>query len=249
MRPKITEENFLEFFWEYVIKNYGQLALNYRDECPYNLDLGNDEMDWKQILTWFSLDRKDHNGMTLLDKFVDLYIDDKRLGTKILQMKSLFYDTFLITRSVDANNIMMLKSTTNGKEYAVEAVGTIIHAYQKGRHFLGRIHPWHEDGTYRLTGIVCVKLSQEDELESKGFITPRIAEQIFQSFQNDYQDRAESITISSSPKSTTLLKNFPAEWVNAICISLKINSELRKKEKIKNCRGFNYSKFPKIFSR
>ena len=61
-------------------------------------------------------------------------------------------------------------------------------------------------------------------------IMPRIAEQIFKSFEDDYQKRAESITISSNPKSTTLLKNFPAEWVNAICTSLKINSQERKRK-------------------
>ena len=233
MRPKITEENFQEFFWDYITQNYGHLISDYRNECPYNLDLDNAEMEWKQILTWFSYDRKDHNGITLLDKFVDQYIDDKRLATKILQMTSLFFDTFLITRSADANNIMMLRSITNRKKYAVETVGLNNDIYQKDRYFMGRIHPWHEDGTHKIIGIASVSQGNDDELARKGFITPRLAEQIFKNLEGDSQKRAESIPISSHLKSATLLKNFPAEWINVICISLKINSKLRKREKIK----------------
>ena len=103
--------------------------------------------------------------MTILDKFVDQYVDDKRLATKILQMTSLFFDTFLITRSANANNIMMLRSITNRKEYAVETVGLNNHIYQKDRYFMGRIHPWREDGTHKIIGIASVSQDRNEELE------------------------------------------------------------------------------------
>ena len=233
MWPKLTEENFLDVFLAYVSDNYVHHISEIENTCPYDLNLGHDDKVWQQVLVWYSCERKDHNGMTILDKFVNNFVDDERFRKKLLQIKDITYDKFLIRKSPDERNIILATSISDGREYAIEIMGTMQHVYTKDRSFEGRIHPWHNDGTYRTLGLLKVMMGEAEQLEKQGVLTLKNTRKLRWMLFGRYQDQAESIAISSKPKSTTLLKQFPRGWINAICISLKINKKLVKKEKIK----------------
>ena len=84
---------------EYVNTLYRDVIPHYYDKCPYDMDLDDDDQRYAQTATWFLYERKNHAGKTILDEFVDKFVDDKKLGTKILQMKNPIHDTFLIEKT------------------------------------------------------------------------------------------------------------------------------------------------------
>lgn len=231
MYPKVTEENFLELLGSYAEWKYGQQIEESYRVCPYDLDFENEDLVYKQILTWFILERNNSSGKTVLDEFVDQFVDDKRLASKILQMKSLVYDTFFIIKK-DAAHRILARSETDGKTYTVEILGE-PEKYIEGRYFTGRIHPWHEDGTYRTTGINKIMFSDEEIFERYGIITPKITGMLYDRMMQEFQDKIESITISPRSKVGPLLKKYPIEWVDGICGLLKIDKKnLKKKDKV-----------------
>ncbi|MFN3654226.1 MAG: hypothetical protein ACK4TO_02735 [Candidatus Nitrosotenuis sp.] len=65
---------------------------------------------YKQILRWFILERKNSSGKTVLDEFVDEFVDDPGLGTKMLQLKNLVHNTFFILKGPDASNRILVES-------------------------------------------------------------------------------------------------------------------------------------------
>lgn len=209
---------------------YGPTLINFYNECPYDLDLDNDELAYKQVLTWFAYDRKNAFGKTIIDEFVNKFVDDKKLRSKILQMKNLTYDTFFIQRSADARNMIRVVAESSGKIFEVEIMGNNPDVYKEGRIFTGRIHPWHEDGTYRVTGITKILVSDEDLFRQHD---THDVDLIFQKMERQFQEKAESITISTTPKAATLLRQLPIEWVDRICDSLYLDMWCVKKEKIK----------------
>ncbi len=56
-------------------------------------------------MTWFAYERKDSSGNTIIDEFVK-FVDDEKIRLKMLRMKNLIHDTFLIHRSANAHNIV-----------------------------------------------------------------------------------------------------------------------------------------------
>lgn len=109
-------------------------------------------------------------GKIALEEFVDEYVYDKGLASKMLQMKELVHDTFFILKEKYRNNRIVARSESSGKTYVVEVIGR-PEMYAAGRYFTGRIHPWHEDGTYRTIGIVKLKMSNEEAFAKYGLIT------------------------------------------------------------------------------
>ena len=158
--PKITEENFLKVLGEYVEKKYGRVIFDYYDSCPYDMDFDNQIQVYKQVMTWFVYERKNHAGKTILDEFVNRFVDDKKLRAKILQMKNITHDLFVIDKPPDANKVMLITSTTNGKKFTVRIKGN-PKTYAKGRLIDGRIHPWDKDGTYQTEGIFKIVIPKD----------------------------------------------------------------------------------------
>ena len=232
--PKVTEENFLDLFADYANWKYSDTVYDYYDVCPYDLDFDSDELVYKQIVTWLMCEKKNLFGKTALDEFVDEFVDDTRLASKILQMKSLVYDTFLVEKAVDANNRMLIRSTSDGRVFTVEMMGSNPSIYSKGRLIIGRIHPWHDNGTYRTTGIFHVIIKEgRDQHEGYRSLNSEMFNNLHQMLERDLQKKAESLTIPSNPTMGPLLKKFPIDWVNGICDSLGIDTQHVKKKKIR----------------
>ena len=231
--PKITEENFLDLFTDYAQWRYSDTVYDYYDACPYSLDFDSDELVYKQIMTWLMYERKNASGRTELDEFVDEFVDDARLASKILRIKNLVYDTFLIERGADASNRMLIRSASDGRVFTVEIMGSNSSVYSKGSIIIGMIHPWHDDGTYRTTGIFHVMVKNRDQHKDYGAPDPEMFGEIRQMMERNLRRREESFTIPSNPTIGPLLNKFPIDWVNGVCDSLGIDKRRVRKEKIR----------------
>ena len=230
MRPNITEENFLEMIGDYARWRYGDTVWDYYDECPYDLDLVNDDLVYKQILTWLSYEKMDSSGNTLVDEFVEKFVDDKKLKRKILQIKNLTYDAFTIRRAADVNKRMVAMAESDGRMFEIEIIGNQPESYTKDSVFIGRIYPWHSDGTYRITGITTIL--PKDMLNKYNITGAGISNEIIQKSKRDLQS-IKSITIPDTPTTKALFKKLPAEWVDEICDSLHIGKRATMNDKIK----------------
>ena len=230
--PRVTEENFYDLLGQYVSQKYGSTLLDFTNACPYDMDFDDEELVHTQVVTWFVCERKNAFGRTVIEEFVDEFIDDEKLGSKILQMKNLVHDTFFIQRSVDARNIILVTAESTGRTFEVEVVVKNPDVYKEGRAFTGRIHPWHEDGTYRMAGIAKILISDEEMFARNSPIMPEMS-RLHKQMLQEFQETAESITVSAKPKAVTLLRKLPIEWVNGICDSLNMDIwRCPKKEKI-----------------
>lgn len=231
MHPRITEDNFPEMLGDYAKWKYGDRVYDYYDACPYDLDFDSDDLVYKQIMTWLAYEKKDSSGRSLIDELVDNFVDDHRLGLKILHAQDLVHDTFFIQRSADHNKRMRVQALSSGKTFEVEVFGRHPENYVAGASFSGMIHPWYDDGTYRTTGIAKLMI---DRKEPGGNLVPPLVtpDMFWKKFAQDFQKKAESITISAMPMARTLLRQFPAEWVDGICDSLDMDSRDTKKRKV-----------------
>ena len=232
MNSKITEDNFIEHLANFVEWKYKNDMLKSYNSCPYDLDLDNDDLIYKQIFTWFVYDRiNTKTGITVLDEFVEQFVkEDGLLASKILQMKELFFDEFKILQRND--DIMIVKAIQKSKVYKVQIIGA-PEIYTKGRYLLGRIHPWYEDGTHRTCGILKIRKSDEEMLHEYGLIIGDVSDMITNRFMHEFQEKAESISITKHSKLVPSLKKYPIEWIDQICISLHLDSKkLKKKQKV-----------------
>lgn len=239
-RPKVTEENCVDLAWQYFLAKYGDEVLDHRDECPYDLNVGSDEFEYKQVATWLLCERKDQLGRTVIDEFVESFVDDPGTASRLLQMKDLVHDTFVMEGPPDRDMVMEVVSESTGEKFAVQMQGASPEIYQMGRAFTGRIHPWYDNGTHRTTGIITIELDGprggggEGGFVARGAITPGMIDMLLEQMRDDLQESAESITITPTSGTRTLLRELPAEWVDGIYDSLRIGRRgLAKREKIR----------------
>ncbi len=111
--------------------------------------------------------------------------------------------------------------------YDVEILETSRFNYKKSRSFTGRIHPWHDDGTHRTTGIIRIFIPNKELLNSLHSLALGSLK-----MQQKFLDKVESIPISTAPKIATLLKQFPVDWVNGIYVSLHLKNGLSKRKRL-----------------
>lgn len=233
MYTKVTDENAHTELWNYTNAKYGARLMDYFSACTLNLDTNNPEFIYKQILTWLIYYKRDPDGRSVIDEFVEQCVDEPDLKTKILRAKDATYEEYIIKRAPDANKIMLVEPKQGGGVLAVEIMGTDQDMYMEGRSFTGTVHPWHENGTHRITGISTILRSDEEMFEKYKFITPGMTDKIFDIMQQDYQKDAESITIAPGSKARTLLVKLPVEWVDGICSALGVGKSRRKRERVK----------------
>ncbi len=219
---QVTEDNFHSLFWRYVTTTYNQQIYNYHNACPYDLDFDDEKLIHIQVMTWYMFERKDEYGKTIVDEFVDMFVDDQRLRAKILQAKNLFYDDFIIQRSADEHGIIQARSKTSNKVFQIEARDNYEN-FAKWVEFSGFIYPWHDDGTHQMTGIITMDYQLHNKLAA---LSPATIEK-------KLQDEMESEVVTIKSRLPTLLKRMPANWINGISVTLDIVNADVKKAKIK----------------
>lgn len=230
---EVTEDNFLSLLWSYADEKYGeQVRRSYRD-CPYDLEFNNNEnLTYKHARTWFVLERKNPSGTTVLDEFVDKFVDDALLASNIRQMKELKYGVFAALERPDKYDMLDVRDS-NGRTFRLQ-VTPGASMIGPGWSIQSMVHPWYEDGTYRVTGAVAIFQSERDAppADPDTDLAGRLPSWFIRRFYAD-QKKVESITITPESRCDTLLKKLPKGWVDWMFISLKIKKKaVVKKEKI-----------------
>ena len=230
MNQEVTEDNFVQQVKDFSEWKYSKDISKSLNSCPYDLDFDDEDHIAKQIFTWFVYDRiNPKTGITILEEFVEHFVKDEILASKILKVKDLFFDEFKILQS--KGDVVVVKSKRREKIYTVQLMCP-PQIFLNDRSFLGRIHPWHKNGTYRTCGILKIMKSDKEILQNHGFITGDIANMIQEKFMQEFQDNKESIYITQRSKISPSLKKYPIEWINQMCKSLHLDSKnLKKKQK------------------
>src|SRR6476646_7835073 len=171
-RVKVTEKNALQLLADYVQWKYGEDGVwQLEDQCTYNLDFDDENKVYKQILTWLMFERKDlRTGKTSVEEFVEKFVNrNNDLAKKILGMRNIITDTFLILKNKD--NILIVEGSRR-KKFMVQIFLEHSFMYAIGRSVEGRIYPWGD--MYKFAGIVKLMKSSDEMLQETGLITPSL---------------------------------------------------------------------------
>jgi hypothetical protein len=227
-RVKVTEKNALQLLADYVQWKYGEDGVwQLEDQCTYNLDFDDENKVYKQILTWLMFERKDlQTGKTSVEEFVEKFVNKNNdLAKKILGMRNIITDTFLILKNKD--NILIVEGSRR-KKFMVQIFPEHSFMYAIGRSVEGRIYPWGD--MYKFAGIVKLMKSSDEMLQETGLITPSL---VTKWYEKKFKENAESININKSSSLQSILNKLPSELINAMCSSFHIKRAGKKRDKIK----------------
>lgn len=225
---KVTEDNVLQLLADYTRWKYEDEVLHSIDKCPYDLEFTDEEFVYKQVLTWFMLERiNPATGKTVLEEFIEQFIkDNDALSNKVRGLGHLIADTFVILSR--EGNIIVLESVSSSKRFNVWAVPEHAEIYIAGRRVKGRLYRWGE--VYRFAGITKIEKSDEEIFQETGIITPGI---MMKWYENRFLKQAESVLVNSRSSLSSLLNKLDWTWINGICYSLKVSKRGNKREKVK----------------
>lgn len=103
-------------------------------------------------------------------------------------MTDITHDEFVVDEPPDCNGIMRITSQSTSKTFAVEVAGKgHNNMFPTGRVFVGLIHPWREDGTYRTTGIIRLKRTAEEIFQAYGVITSDMTDKLLDQIHAEMQ--------------------------------------------------------------
>ena len=241
---EITEENCKQLLYEYARENYAWEFPNAAGECPYHTDDLEDELAFKEVLEWFILERvQPRTGKTILREFVEKFVKDPELRSKMLQMEQVFRGTFRVAEVRGCDAVLVCLST--GKEYKVRLLEENKPHYKVGRIVTTRMHPW--EGIYKPCGIGRLRPSEDELMAGLGMVSP---EQVMEWFEKGEIKRRESIMVYNNSSTSSILNKYPFQWVDGISNALGIDTRYRKAEKVKMIVELLHSpQLPKILER
>lgn len=228
-KAKITEANVQQALAEYALWRYGENTVrSLRGRCTYNLDFGDNEHEFKQLLTWFILEWKDPvTGRTVLEDFVaNVHQLDADLARKVLGMRNLVADTFLIR---ERNGNILSVESSDSRKFAVWVVPENAAIYVPGRRVDGRIYPWGD--FYRFAGITRLIKSDEDIFRETGVIMPGMVDRLTSMM---LKGDMEEVILRRNATAASVLNKFPPWMVDEICQTLNIRTRGKKNQKVKD---------------
>ena len=162
--PRVTIDDIQEALIEYTSRNYIDDVHNSYDTCPYEIANDDEDVRYMHAVIWFMCKRKNSEGLTVIDEFVNKFVIDEGSKRMLLRMKGIMYDLFHIFTNPDSMNRVVVASESDGKKFTVEIKEYEDEVYEVGNRFIGMIHPWYDDGVYRTIGALMVhyKMSEAD---------------------------------------------------------------------------------------
>lgn len=227
---RVTEDNILQLLADYTRWKYEDEVLRSIDECPYDLDLTDEELVYKQVLTWFMLERiNPATGKSVLEEFIEQFIKrDDSLANKVRGLGHLMAGTFVIL-SREGNIIALeCESPSSSQRFTVWVVPEHAENYIPGRRVKGRIYRWGD--VYRFAGITKIEKSDEEIFRETGIIMPSV---MMKWYEDRFLKQAESILVNNRSSLSSLLNKLPWTWINGICSSLKVSKRGNKRGKVK----------------
>ena len=222
MDEPVTEETFVARLIEYVIGEYSDLLRERAPEYPYDLDGEDDDYVRTQVVAWFVHTASNpETGTAIVEEFADRFVSDSKLASRIRRASTVSYGEFEVLED-GSDGHTSIRDTGSGAIYPIRCNMEIGPMLAEGVTIRGMIHPWGDDGTHKLCGIMMIMgrggedpPDYSDLLEAMGSVRERMLKR--------RQDEAESISVTSGSRLAPALKKYPAEWVEAICASLGVD--------------------------
>ena len=230
--PIIDLEDMQRSLVGYAEWKYSDVIENSYQECPYEMRFSSD-MQYKQVMTWIMQEWRNEEGITVLEEFVNKFVDDEDLRKMLLRMKDPIRDTFKILKKPDSKKRMKVESQSDGKRFTVEFMGANPDNYTAGSIFTGTIHPWYDNGIHRACGILLL-MSKREGIGDPSGLAPHEIRQMIKDFLNE---NVESIVIEPKAMTYDLFVKLPINWLSRICCELGTDSHGEKEEKIRRIAG------------
>jgi hypothetical protein len=226
----INESNFKQEIFEFADKKYGdrfeEFYDKFIDEFPYeNYELDDEELYFKNFLDWLIIEKPlSETGRTMVEEFVKENPQiPESLKQSILKMKNFVRGEFKII-SISGPEVI-LKKTDTGENYNIKLYDTMdVDLFKVGREIKGRIHEF--DNMYRFCGAFIVKRTD------LGAFKIQDPKELMDWFEENNIKKIQNKILNKDKKITAMLKNYPSQWIDAICRLYEIKSN-KKEEKIK----------------
>ena len=166
---EVDEDNFVDRLTNFAIWNYGDALDEMTKNYPYRA-LFDIEEHAKQMSLWAACKVVNPaTGITILDEFVDRFVHGSRLRSKILLLKEMVYDLFML---LEYRGGLITAASLNGRGIIIlEVEEDIAKNLTSGLEFEGLVYPWDIGKTYKMAGSVSVTdigLNLNSELDMTG---------------------------------------------------------------------------------
>ncbi len=239
MTEKIIKDNFKQELFEFAKERYRtKFKVFYKqfwDEFPYKFKGLDDELHFKNWMDWLMIEKVlPETGKTIVEEYAALHSElPEDFRQCLLRMKNVVRGKFTVL-SIDGLKLKVKDAKTK-VEYPVKVY--LKHGLKLGQIIEGRIHEFDE--YYRICGAFLI--SNPDSLFMPD---PDI---FMRHWERSYIEEIEEKVINSENSITSLLKNYPFQWIDGICGVLKVKEKL-KKDKIKAIAVSVQEKLPSIIN-
>ena len=220
----INKDNFKQELFEFAKERYRtKFKIFYKqfwDEFPYKYKKLNDELHLKNWLDWLMIEKVlPETGKTIVEEYVDAHPElSEEFRRCLLRMKKVVRGKFIVL-SVDGLKLKV-KGIETKDEYSVKTY--VKHNLKLGNIIEGRIHEF--DNYYRICGAFLIS-----NFDSSFIPDPEI---LMHHWEHNHIEEIEEKVITNDSPITSLLRNYPFQWIDGICKVLKVQEKL-KKDKIK----------------
>lgn len=232
----IDSNDIPKAIYDFATKKYSHRAKEffdaYVDEFP--------EKDWdlppqsweNNFLSWLFYEKPlPETGMTIAEEFAENSNEiTSEIKKNIQTMRDMIRSEFVVL-SVK-NKIVKLKDTKSEMIYTVEQ-GKDSVPLSPNMLIIGRIYPFGK--YYRTTGIFLVKTSPL-------ILDPGV---LMHAYEDDQIKRFEDIQLKKSSTFQSIMKKYPAHWINWMSDHYHVNQNL-KKDKIKDIERKLLSELPSV---
>jgi hypothetical protein len=202
--------------------------------CPWALEGLSPELFTRQIICYWAIDRLNPaTGKTPLRDWVDKRVSDPRLRGTLLWAEHPKIRDLVVRAPIDQDRVwaedllgggrFRLWVTPDRREYLVP--GARIH---------GAVHPWGRD--QRVNGVVQIQLAPAQATRS-GLIELADVHGLVEEFLRREATRIDDRALRRASPLSTILAGYPAEWIDAICRTLDLPVQEKKRAKIRRIQG------------
>lgn len=151
---EVYEENFMDRLMNFVMWNYGDAIDGMRAKYPYKTIPEQDE-HLRQTSMWAACNViNPATGITILDEFADRFVHDSILKSKILLLKEMEYDMFVVLEY--RGGLITAASQTGRGIICLEIEEDIARNLAPGQEFEVLVHPWDIGKTHRAVGFLTI---------------------------------------------------------------------------------------------
>lgn len=227
----LTKDNFKQAIFEYSQEKYGdrfeEFYNEFYDEFPdKDSDFGDDELYFKNFYDWLIIEKPlPETNKTIVEEFIEDNPNmPEDLKNSMKKMKNMIRGEFIVISVTDFK--VILKKQDTGEQFNVRLYETIDKSlFDENNRIIGRIHEFDE--FYRFCG--AFNVIKKPKLQDFFFPDTR---EMMDWFEKKQIKEIQSKILANDKKITTMLKNYPSGWIDAICREFDIEAR-KKEEKIK----------------